>query len=93
MLPKSRKAAEGTTKATATATATNADAMASYRTTDRRDIYPASCRSPRIGGSGRRGEEDKEVRSQGTEGTANSELGWFLAELEDEECKKNNYNG
>ena len=93
MLPKAWKAAEGTTKAMVTATATNADVMARYRTTDFRNIDPASRRSCRVGSSGSRGGGGKGVRSQGSEGTANSELGRFLAELEDEECKKNNYNG
>ena len=81
MLPRARKAAEGTTKSTATATATNANTMARYRATDRQDIDPASHRSRRVGGVGRRGEEDKEVRSQGTEGTVNLDLGQFRAEL------------
>ena len=61
--------------------------------TDFRDIDPASRCSCRVGGGGRRGEEDKEVRSQGTEGTANSDLRRFLAELEDEDCKKNEGDG
>ena len=33
------------------------------------------------------------MRSQGTKGTANSDLGWFLLELEDEDCKNNEDNG
>ena len=43
-------------------------------------------RSRRIGGGGRRGEEDGEVCSQGTEGTAKSDL-------EDEDCKKSEEDG
>ena len=43
-------------------------------------------RSRRIGGGGRRVEEDEEVCSQGTEGTAKSDL-------EDEECKKSEEDG
>ena len=93
MLPRARKAAEGTKKSTATVTATNADAMVRYRTTDIWDINPVSRHSCLVSGGGGGGEEDKEVRIQGTEGTANTYLGRFLEELEDEDCKKNEDDG
>ena len=75
------------------ATATNAGAIARYRTTDLRDTDPPSYCSLCVGGGGRRGEEDKDVCSQGTEGTENLELGRFLAEMDDEYCKKNENDG
>ena len=93
MLPRERKAAKGTTKEMATATATNSDSMARYQTMDLRDIDPESHLSHRIGGGGRRGEEDEEVHSQGNEVTTNLELGRFLAELEDQEGNKNEDDG